>query len=272
MKKLILLSLILCRLNSFSQKVYLENFNTIQSLKNWKISTNGVVEHNNHFTFNGETFYKSTKDSFLILYDTTNNKIYNFKISRTYKAIPSHDLKFRVSFFSNDTMKDYLLYSCRIFDKSGETLFSFPFYLYYNFYPIGIIGFNINLPEKNDTIWKTADSMTISFQFRPENSNKKLERLTVIDEIYLDGVYASINTLRKDGFEIYPNPTSKFIYFKFDTKIKPRQIQLYDYTGKLVTASKGEERINVENLDPGLYFVTIKFENGTIATKKIEIN
>ena len=54
--------------------------------------------------------------------------------------------------------------------------------------------------------------------------------------------------------------------------MNPTQINLYDYTGKLVSTNENKSELNIENLKPGFYFVTVQFENGISATKKVEIN
>jgi hypothetical protein len=249
----------------------LETFNTKQSIQGWKMRNNGIIEHTDHFTYNNKTFYKSTKDSFLVLYDTTYNWNYGFNLSKTFKAIPSNDIHFSFSFFSNDSLGDYFTYSYNFFDKNKKSIYSplFPVYCFKD--AINILGGSEQLPDKNDTLWQKADSMTITFHYNPMHPYDSFNKMVVIDEIFLSGVYASTNQISKSTFEIYPNPAKDVLKFKYESFLKPKKIQLFDYTGRLVIANKGEDELNVESLKSGLYFVTMFFDNGTQATQKVEI-
>jgi len=105
--------------NSFSQDFNLETFDSKQSIKSWKIKNNGVMLHTNHFTYNGQTYYKPSKDSFLVFYDDTDTfSQYRVLLSKTFKAIPAEEINFHYSIYSNDTFQDYLSLGCRIFDKN----------------------------------------------------------------------------------------------------------------------------------------------------------
>ncbi|MFT7157764.1 MAG: hypothetical protein ACI8Q1_002788 [Parvicella sp.] len=62
------------------------------------------------------------------------------------------------------------------------------------------------------------------------------------------------------NLEIYPNPTSEFIYIRgIDANIENQEIRIIDVAGKTVLkavySSKG--RIDVFNLSPGQYFVSV---------------
>jgi hypothetical protein len=269
---LILIILSLLNFKLFAQDVYLETFDSKKSIGGWKINSKGEVAINNHYTFNGKTFYKEKKDSFLIITDTSNNTQFKVILSKKFKAIPSNKITLYHSLFSNDSLNDFISYSIRFLDKSKKSIFDISFFSYSGYDPGFVIGITAYvLPEKNDTIWQKTDSIEISYSFYPYDHLKKVKRFLVFDGISLSGIYASTFAPQRSSFEIYPNPASDVLKFKYESFLKPKKIQLFDYTGRLVMANKGEDELNVESLKSGLYFVTILFDNGTQATQKVEI-
>lgn len=78
MRKLIFLAFVLNNIAAFSQVTYFETFDTKISIKNWKLITNGVVEHNNHFTFNGSTGKKEKTIRFLFFMTQLTIRTINF--------------------------------------------------------------------------------------------------------------------------------------------------------------------------------------------------
>ncbi len=272
-RKLVLLSCIILILNKlFAQDVYLETFDSKKSIGGWKINSKGEVAINNHYTFNGKTFYKEKKDSFLIITDTSNNPQFKVILSKKFKAIPSNKITLYHSLFSNDSLNDFISYSIRFLDKSKKSIFDISSFSYSGYNPGFVIGIAANvLPEKNDTIWQKTDSIEVSYSFYPYDALNKVKRFLVFDGISLSGIYASTFAPQRSSFEVYPNPASDVLKIEYESFLKPKKIQLFDYTGRLVIANIGEDELNVESLKSGLYFVTILFDNGTQATQKVEI-
>ena len=63
----------------------------------------------------------------------------------------------------------------------------------------------------------------------------------------------------KPDFNIYPNPASTFVQIK-GKDIKGKSVKIYDITGKLLITFeklKSFEKLNISNLQKGMYFVTI---------------
>jgi len=83
------------------------------------------------------------------------------------------------------------------------------------------------------------------------------------------------------GFSLYPNPTSGKIYFGMDinpgTNIEVKQIEIFDYSGKLVyrSANLGSisrfPEMDFSNLDAGIYMVHIYFNNKQQAVRIVKI-
>jgi hypothetical protein len=270
---LFILTVTLLNQVSNGQKFILENFDSKQSLKGWKIKNNGVMLQTDHFTYDDKTFYKKTKDSFLVFYDTSFNWNYRINLSKTFKVVPFQNFSVRSSLFSEDSIDDSYSITFEIFGKDKKSLFLFTFIetpILLGQIGIGATGLTMK-ETKDDTLWQKADSIEVTFHFNPTHPYDSFKRLVVIDEIYFEGLLASTSSIQKSSFEIYPNPASDILKFKYESFLKPKKIQLFDYTGRLVMANIGEDELNVENLKSGLYFVTMFFDNGTQATQKVEI-
>lgn len=70
----------------------------------------------------------------------------------------------------------------------------------------------------------------------------------------------------KNGFQIYPNPTSDSITIQTDLGIE--NINIYNQLGQLIKSQK-ESKVDLKDVALGMYIVQIKFENGQSAVQKI---
>lgn len=269
--------LILTAYSSLGQKVNIETFDTRESIKSWTIRNNGVMEHTNHFTFNGQTYYKPTKDSFLVFYDSSYNWNYSFNLSKKFKANPlGRSINFHTSIFSTDSnFQDYLSYYIQLFDKEKKNLFIMPGIQYADSdNPIVIGGSGHSFSEKMDSAWSKADSMEIIFHFNPKHPYDSFKRLIVIDQISWSNLYSSATHYSKSSFEIFPNPASNNINLIFPKNLKPNHITLLDYTGREIYQTECQidtPQIDVKGFKSGLYFLSVEYKNGQIATQKIEV-
>ncbi|WP_379968899.1 T9SS type A sorting domain-containing protein [Epilithonimonas sp. UC225_85] len=67
--------------------------------------------------------------------------------------------------------------------------------------------------------------------------------------------------------KIYPNPATEYINIEADSKIKT--VKLVDASGKNVNISNSDlNKINVSNLEKGVYLLELQLENGTTTVKK----
>lgn len=77
-----------------------------------------------------------------------------------------------------------------------------------------------------------------------------------------------------ESFKIYPNPASEYIDIDFDNSFTG-SITVRDISGREVTSVIVSDvftnRMSVENLATGLYFIIVQHENGQIATFKISV-
>lgn len=74
---------------------------------------------------------------------------------------------------------------------------------------------------------------------------------------------------------VYPNPVSDYLKLNVNPLQQPKNVSLTGMNGKLVFASNDLSQISngidVRNLNPGTYFVSMKYANGYIETQKIAI-
>ncbi len=81
---------------------------------------------------------------------------------------------------------------------------------------------------------------------------------------------------KKTGFEIFPSPVKEKFFVKFNDNVKSHHLTITDITGNVLLSQKTEKKtytVNAGKLMPGVYFVTVKTDNGKIAgTKKIVKN
>lgn len=71
-----------------------------------------------------------------------------------------------------------------------------------------------------------------------------------------------------NNISIYPNPTTDYLYIKSNLDIKG--IQIYDLNGRIINNLKFQvDKINLESLQPGIYFAKINDINGKILIEKI---
>ncbi|MCE9539637.1 MAG: T9SS type A sorting domain-containing protein [Bacteroidetes bacterium] len=91
-----------------------------------------------------------------------------------------------------------------------------------------------------------------------------------------------VNELKKVGGNIssaYPNPSNSLVSFKYDLKEFSEKgvIKFYNMLGKTVkevvlTDKQGVTKINVLDLDAGIYFYSFIVDDKIISTKKMVIN
>ena len=81
----------------------------------------------------------------------------------------------------------------------------------------------------------------------------------------VDWVTGNLSTTetQKSATQVYPNPAKDFISIK-NEKTEDLSYQIFDISGKLILSgkSKSNEKIDIQNLEKGNYFLQIQSENG----------
>lgn len=91
------------------------------------------------------------------------------------------------------------------------------------------------------------------------------------------GVYAQGNILSTkenqiDGFDLYPNPTSKAFVNITSDKHSPMKVSVYDILGKqVIERTITNNRLNISNLNTGVYILRAQQDNA-FTTRKLVIN
>lgn len=107
-------------------------------------------------------------------------------------------------------------------------------------------------------------------------SGDSIFKTTYVVKEKVSGVGINKDELSQLGFTVYPNPASHAIYVKNDNSVAYNQIEIYDLTGKLVYTLNESEiinldlqiKINLNNLEKGMYLMKISNNNEVLGTTK----
>lgn len=144
------------------------------------------------------------------------------------------------------------------------------------------IQFN-NLSQNYDSVfWDFGDNET-SNEINPSHSyisnNNYIVTLTIYKGICTEQFTQTINIqtadIIKDNnstlFEIYPNPTSDYIYVKSPELENCKQITLYSINGKLEKSIPFDNIFSIQDLNTGVYFIHFSFDKKDIIKKIIKL-
>ncbi len=105
-----------------------------------------------------------------------------------------------------------------------------------------------------------AGNYSITYEFTDLNgcTSSSIQDLVVID-------CSGASIVKNEGNEliIYPNPTNGFCYLKCESNLIGQVVNIYDFDGKIVYSdviSTKEKLINMNNIAPGIYYLTIQNE------------
>ena len=123
----------------------------------------------------------------------------------------------------------------------------------------------------------TAGTTTIRYRFFDVSNFSDSVNVTINYVVIPSG----INELSEMGIisNAYPNPATSFFSIKYDINefAQKGKIEMYDMLGKnvkeiILTDKQGISKINVSDMNSGIYFYTFIVDNKEIATKKIVIS
>ena len=77
----------------------------------------------------------------------------------------------------------------------------------------------------------------------------------------------SVQDIKKDNLEIFPNPTNGIIKIKGDAKIK--SVEITNTVGQLLRNQSETQKIDLTSYPKGIYFVKINLENSKEIIKKV---
>lgn len=86
------------------------------------------------------------------------------------------------------------------------------------------------------------------------------------DKDVVDGIFSNVNE-DESKIKLYPNPVNDIVYLESDIDIA--ELNVLSIDGKVVLSGFGEEKLDVSNLLPGVYTISIQTSTGKVITKKI---
>ncbi|WP_081979273.1 T9SS type A sorting domain-containing protein [Lacinutrix jangbogonensis] len=132
-----------------------------------------------------------------------------------------------------------------------------------------------NIGTVTQTTYYYYDNSVNNIVFRYNNANVNSGFLGVNETI--ETLESTTNfTLSTDGFEnstplkLYPNPVQNALNLKIDTNDNIDSITITDNLGRIVfTSNKNVNRIDVSDLNSGLYIVSIVTKSGKLLSQKV---
>ncbi|NOR76050.1 MAG: DUF1566 domain-containing protein [Draconibacterium sp.] len=93
----------------------------------------------------------------------------------------------------------------------------------------------------------------------------------------LDTLQTGLNSIQKNDINIYPNPCSDSCQITFDENTLFSKIKVVNISGKTIKTINPDEvhsgtiLVNMDKLEPGIYFLIIQGKNETISEKIIKV-
>ncbi|MBN2892454.1 MAG: DUF4465 domain-containing protein [Bacteroidales bacterium] len=88
-----------------------------------------------------------------------------------------------------------------------------------------------------------------------------------IDDISYNILPVNTQEITDNYFNVYPNPTTDFIFFNLSSIEKPESVKIFDLSGRIVFNSSFDSKIDVSDFDSGTYIIQIQ-GNNIIKTSK----
>lgn len=111
-----------------------------------------------------------------------------------------------------------------------------------------------------------SDRFYIAFVYTSNATNASTWEVTDV-LVFGEGV-ASVSEQQSDVVALYPNPGNGLMNFNLDNDA---EISVYDINGRLVaqrSATQGNVVVNINDVENGVYFVNLKYVDGTIKVAK----
>ncbi|MDN3692951.1 T9SS type A sorting domain-containing protein [Chryseobacterium tructae] len=122
---------------------------------------------------------------------------------------------------------------------------------------------------KTATIPSNLAGQSVKLYFRHFNSND--QNLLILDNVKITQT-GSLGTaeskVSKVETSLYPNPATDVLNIK--SKGKVNAVEIYDVSGRKVSADLDGDKVNVKNLNPGSYIISIETKEGKTTEKFIK--
>ena len=101
------------------------------------------------------------------------------------------------------------------------------------------------------------------------NSNDEMAASWEVDDVKVTGMNVNaVNEVEMSAISLYPNPASTQVSFMLESDA---QVSIFDLTGRMVSVSSfeaGQAQLNVSELENGVYFVNVRYANGSSTVSK----
>jgi hypothetical protein len=137
----------------------------------------------------------------------------------------------------------------------------------YNAIKTILASVNVNIGDTADLKWTVEGTLNNNSKWSSDTFSIKLIRgeITSVKEI------ANLSTF----LSVYPNPASDVLNINLDAAAgNIATYQVMDVTGRLLLNGNAENNafsLNVDGINPGLYFVNISLKDGSVGTKRVII-
>jgi len=143
-------------------------------------------------------------------------------------------------------------------------------------------NYTYNLPDKYMGIpWVTAEKEDMNAKLHPVDNSAPFKSIVMItaEDGYTEMQYTitfvpynSVNYYGNEAeIQVYPNPSSNFIYFKVSELGQTAHLEIFSMEGKRIskhTLQNEVNKIHIESLQKGIYFYKIFNENTMIGAGK----
>lgn len=122
---------------------------------------------------------------------------------------------------------------------------------------------------KTATIPSNLAGQSVKLYFRHFNTtNKYILFLDTIKITQTGTLGTAENKISKVETSLYPNPATEVL--NIQSKEKVNAIEIYDISGRKVSAELDGDKVNVKNLNPGSYIISIETKEGKTTEKFIK--
>ena len=203
-------------------------------------------------------------------------------------------------FYNSNGSEDYLVSDPISFDGLNGPILSFDYaYIPYfdQYFDTLAIYYSNDCGNTKTLIWKnggdslaTADSSQFAFIPTAEewdNITLHLSDYNLNDtenvsfyigninyygnNLYIDNIIitdpTSVNQVENIQFELYPNPASSILNINGLGLFQMDKVFILNSLGQTILIPNVSNKINIENLNPGMYYLNIRLSNGQIVSK-----
>ena len=128
------------------------------------------------------------------------------------------------------------------------------------------IGFDKNSTKGKDNMFVYTTS-TWRASSISEQGSPMVRALLDADYVFNPPTAIKEVVNKNKTLQVFPNPTSNLFTVVIPNEIREYQINVYDYTGKLIESKLNDNQFDLSNQSPGVYFIQTLFNNELFFSK-----